>query len=450
MKKILSRSVIKNLGFIGAIILIAIALVYFFSLKPSAPTPKIVVVGLDGADWHILHPLIEQNKLPNMQSLIETGCAGVLRTVKPTISPVIWTSIATGKSMLKHGVLDWRYVNKNNIEIPYSVDDIRVKFVWEILSDYGKTVGVINWFCTFPAVPVNGYLISDRFRISVDKYLEYEGITYPPELYPKIYEKALKIGDRQFPRWIKEENIPNYYKMAIKELDDIPEKKRRQLAFFKRYFYQDKSVERVALDLLGSIPVDFFAVYFRLIDTTSHMVSLFIDKDLRKKWLQENVNLGGPSLQTEKKLFQNMTEIIAPVDVYMDNVVGRLKKTAPPETIFIIVSDHGFNFSTKGYNHYDTPEIPHGIIIISGPGIRQGHWLQDAHIYDLTPTLLTLNGIPIGEDMDGKVILDVFSQRPKVKKIATHDNGGRSSRKERSRDLDERVLEDLRTLGYIK
>ncbi|MFO7865837.1 MAG: alkaline phosphatase family protein [Candidatus Aminicenantes bacterium] len=440
----------KKLIAAAAVLIVAAAVLFFFFLKPPAPPPKVMVIGLDGADWNIINPLLEQNKLPHLRSLIENGSSGVFHTVRPTKSPVLWTSIGTGKSMLKHGVLDWNYVDKNNIEIPYSVDDIQVKFAWEILGDYGHTAGVINWFCTFPATPVNGFLVSDIYTNSIDKYLECEEITYPPELYPKIYPKVIRFHDRKFKTLIDEEKVPHYLQRAQQRFDSLPDHLERQLRFFRRFFLQDKSVERTALYLMNEVPVDFFAVYLRLIDTTSHFASLFLEEDLRRLWIHDNENLGGPSPETERKLYRNMAEIIAPVYVYMDNVVGRLKAAAPPETFFFIVSDHGFNFSTAGYNHYDTPEIAHGIIIISGPNVKPGSRLNNASIFDLTPTLLSLYGIPLGEDMDGKVIQDAFSRRLKVKTIPSHDNGGRDPGPERPRESDEKILEELRTLGYIK
>ncbi len=423
---------------------------YFFLLKPSPAPPKVMVIGLDGADWNIINPLLSQNKLPHLASLIESGSSGVLHTVRPTKSPVIWTSIGTGKTMLKHGVLDWNYVEKNNIQIPYSVDDIRVKFAWEILGDYQHTVGVINWFCTFPAPPVNGFLVSDRFTISIDRYLEYEGITYPADLYPKIYPKVVRFDDRKFLKLIKEENVTHYLQEARKRFDSIPEARERKLRFFRRFFLQDKSVENTALYLQEAVPVDFFAVYLRLIDTTSHFTSIFVEDELRESWMRENEELGGPSPETEQKLYQNMATIIAPIYTYMDNVIGRLKAEAPPETTFFIVSDHGFTFSRIGYNHYNTPELAHGIIIINGPDVLSGNQLQDISIYDVTPTLLALYGIPVGEDMDGTVIQEAFTRKLRVDSIPTHDSGQRPAGKKTPRRLDEKVLEELRSLGYIK
>jgi len=430
---------------------ISAAVVFFIFFQSAAPSPKVMIIGLDGADWDIIRPLLEQDKLPHLASMIREGSTGVFHTVRPTKSPVIWTSIGTGKTMLKHGVLDWRYIKKNNIEVPYSADDIRVKFVWEILGGSQFTTGTVNWFCTFPAHPVNGFLVSDRYTQSVDGYIECDGITFPPDLYPKIYPKTVRFADEKYRDLIEKEKLPHYLQLARRRFDSIPEQLERQLRFFRRFFLQDKSVENTALYLLNEVPVDFFAVYFRLIDTTSHFASMFLEENLRTLWIQDNENLGGPSPATAAELNHNMAEILAPVYSYMDAVVGRLKAASPPDTTFFIVSDHGFNFSTSGYNHYETPEIPHGIIIISGRGVKPGSKLNNVSIYDLIPTVLSLYGIPVGEDMDGKIIQEAFSRRLKAETIPTHETSDqRPSSQEVPRELDEKVLEELRSLGYIK
>jgi len=432
------------------IFIAVIALYFFYKHQKKIPINPVIVIGLDGADWNILNPLLKKGELPNLNRLIKGGSSGVLHTFKPTKSPVIWTSIATGKTMLKHGVLDWTYVEKNNIEIPFNVNDRKVKAVWKILSEQNFSVGTINWFCTFPAEKVNGYVISDRFRIGVDKFFEGEGITSPPELNKKLYPKIVKIKDRQYGKLREEENIVDFMSKSRREKIDIPQSRLIQLKRFRRYFIQDKSIENVSLFLLNNVPVDFFAVYFRLIDTTSHFASLFIKKELRDKWATENKELGGPSPETEKMLYKYTTKIMKSVYRYMDNIVGRIIEKAGEDTIFVIISDHGFNFSIKGYNHYDTPEIPHGIIILNGPGIKAGYKISNAHVYDVTPTLLHLFGLPVARDMDGKVIFSALEKKRKVRYLQTYETKTSKQKHKKENESDKKVIEDLKSLGYIK
>jgi predicted AlkP superfamily phosphohydrolase/phosphomutase len=447
----------KNIGlfFLGIFVCAAVVFLYFQISGGEEKTGPVVLIGLDGADWNIMNPLLEEGKLPHLKRLIDGGSSGVLRSFRPTKSPVVWTSIATGKSMVKHGIVDWTFVNKNEIEVPYSASERRVKSFWNILSERELTVGVINWFVTFPPDVVNGFMVSNRFRASVFRYLMNEDVTFPKELKKQIYPHVVRVKDNRYREVIKEEGLRDYIDLSREWKITISEGRLNQVRNFRVYSLQDKSIENISLWLLERQPVDLFATYLRLIDTTSHFGSLFISPELRKKWQEENELYQKPTRETEKLLFAEMTRFIEPVYSYLDNVVGRIVAKSDEKATFVIVSDHGFNFSKVGYNHYNTVEIPHGIIIMSGPDIKKGHRLEEAHVYDVTPTLLYMFDLPVGKDMDGKVLLDAFNKRMVRKKevrfIPSYEGPHAFRAKtKRSEALDKEELEDLKSLGYIK
>jgi len=439
-----------------AIILCALALVVFlaaflfFKEYKKTSLGPVIILGIDGADWNIINPLFERGKLPHLARLVEEGSSGVLETIRPTKSPVIWTSIATGKNMQKHGILDWVYIDDNNNQIPYSGDDVKVKTFWEILGEDNFTTGVINWFCTFPAEEVNGYLISDRFRVSIDQYLTEEDVTYPPELKDAVYPKVVKVEDKKYLELIRKEGIVDYWAHYKNLAQTLPKKVRRKIRFFRRFVIQEKSIENVTLFLQDKVQVDVLAAYFRLIDPTSHFAGAFLDKNLDSKWRAENSVHGEPLPDTEKSLYQNMASIVEPVYTYTDNIIGRIVSHAPPNTTVVIVSDHGFNFSSFGYSHYETKKLANGIVIMNGPGIKAGFTLHNAHVYDVTPTLLYLFSLPVAEDMDGKVLIDAFRSKKNVARVATYETGKKAIKAKKKKALDNEMLEDLRSLGYIE
>jgi predicted AlkP superfamily phosphohydrolase/phosphomutase len=260
--------------------------------------------------------------------------------------------------------------------------------------------------------------------------------------------------DQKYKKILQEEVLQDYWSEGEAKNIPIPEGRERQVKNFKIYFLQDKSIENVSLFLMENISVDLFATYFRLIDTTSHFTSIFIDETLREKWIQDNETLGGPDPETEAELYQNMATIVEPVYSYLDRVVGRIIEKSAENTTFILVSDHGFNFSSQGYGHYETPKIAHGVILLKGPGVKPGFQLEQATIYDVTPTILYLFDLPVGEDMDGHVLLDAFQDDYKMKRqvrfIPTYGSPVEQAKAKKSRDLDKEVLEDLKSLGYIK
>lgn len=439
------------IGFFAA----AVILIVFISCgsKDREPGP-VVLIGLDGADWKIMTPLIQEGKLPHMAALIKEGSSGTLRTFKPTKSPVIWTSIATGMGMLKHGILDWAFIDENNIQVPYEGTERRVKAIWNILSENDHTVGVINWFVTFPAEEVNGYMVSNRFRSSVFNPRDGEGVTFPSTLNNNIQPMVSTIKSMTYREILREEGLMDYMDLSKRLNITIPENRLDQVRTFPIYVHQDKTIENISLHLYENVRTDFFSPYFRLIDTTSHFTALMLEAKLVQKWISENKNLKGPTQETKNELYAGMKDIIEPVYTYLDNIVGRIIKLTPEKATVIIVSDHGFSFSDKGYNHYNTPDIPHGIIIMKGPGVKPGYRIQKAHVCDITPTLLHLFNLPVGEDMDGIVLAEAFSpkflKKRKIQYIPSYETSGPQEKRERSRELDGDVLKDLRSLGYIK
>src|SRR6185295_2234345 len=164
-----ARRVLPLLGLAGAFVLGIVGTLLFqsrshilpeHSRKAAAP---VVLIGLDGADWNIIDPLIAAGKMPNLAALIERGSRGRLLTLSPTLSPVIWTTIATGVKPERHGIVDFTAINKDTgAAVPVTSNLRRVPALWNILSDAGRTVGFVGWWASFPAEKVNGYIVSDR------------------------------------------------------------------------------------------------------------------------------------------------------------------------------------------------------------------------------------------------------------------------------------------------
>jgi len=434
------------------VILVLISIYFLFLAKkgPAPFAPQVVIIGLDGASWNFINPLLRENALPNIKYLIENGSSGVLETIVPTKSSVIWTSIATGKSMIKHGIVDWTFVDKNKIQVPYRQSERRAKAFWNIFGDLGRTVGVINWFITYPPEHVNGYMVSEEFRSLTRRDFSKIKVTHPRGLQKKLEFASFK----DFGKIQEDEHIPDYRrwqtsgKGAGDPLTLIP--------FYPRYVFENKTIELASLYLFERFPVDIFTTYFQLIDVVSHFASSYLDPELLEKGITEEKE-GKLSQETLISLDQAFSKIVAPIYSYLDKILGKFLKLSNPEATFIIVSDHGFSFHKGGYGHSDMPQIPHGIILIKGPQIKKGYSIQKAHIYDILPTLLYLYDLPVARDMDGKVLTEAFEekflrQRP-IRFIETYESAKREEKKEltkRDKELDKKKLEELRSLGYIK
>ena len=125
---------------------------------------RVLLIGWDAADWAFLTPLLDGGKMPNLQRLIETGTSGRIATLQPILSPILWTSIATGKRGDKHGVLSFIEPTPDGKGVrPVSSYSRRAKALWNILSQLGRRSIVVNWFASHPAERINGAVVSNRF-----------------------------------------------------------------------------------------------------------------------------------------------------------------------------------------------------------------------------------------------------------------------------------------------
>lgn len=420
------------------------AILILSSCVSRIKSPQVVLIGIDGADWRHIYPFLEEGLLPNFRYLLKNGSHGYLKTYPPGMSPVVWTSIATGKSMVKHGVIDWVYLNESGAKVPYTGNELKATRVWRILNFSNKKVGVINWLCSYPPEKVNGYVVSEGFKHGV-AISPLEGkITYPYTLLKKI-EPRLKRGEEAYFQIVKEEGLPDVYKTKLSD---------ERKGELKTWILQDKSIEDVSLYLLTIAPVDFFATYFRIVDVIGHYSSGMVKKEVAESWAQECLSKGIVSEKLQSDFEKEIRNIFKPYYIYIDRVIGKFLKKVSNNTTIIVVSDHGFRISCKGFGHY--PDPPDGIIVIKGPEVKKNHEIKNATIYDITPTILHIFGMPVAKDMDGKVILEAFKDKyrkgKKVDYVESYENFSQEIKRKREGidRLDEETLEQLRALGYIK
>ncbi len=125
---------------------------------------KMLIIGLDGATWSVLEPLLQRGKLPNLERLIRMGASGTLRSMEPMISTMLWTTISSGKLPDQHGVRDFAISSRA----------IRCKRLWDIVAEQGLSVGIYGHLITWPPQPVEGFMVPGAFALGPE--------THPPEL----------------------------------------------------------------------------------------------------------------------------------------------------------------------------------------------------------------------------------------------------------------------------
>ncbi len=412
--------------------------------EPRAARAKVYLIGLDGASWNLINPLLEQGKLPHFRRLMERGSYGPLKTFKPTISPILWTTIATGKTYEKHGIGNFT-AEMNGKRVPISSMVRATKAYWNILSDYGIRVGVVNWWVTWPPDKINGFIVSDRFREK--KYKNQHDLTYPPELADQL--PAIRMSDAQFARERQKYGLPENMHPAASSpaIENL-------VSHYKGFWVQDKLVRETSAQLLQTKDVDVFGVVFRIVDVSSHLFWMYLDLDLIKEMRAKNASGAHLSEPDRSRIDAAYAKALEPVYKYADQILGDFMKVAGPDPTIIVCSDHGFKFDDGRYGHNDLDLPPDGVVILSGPQFRPGFQIRNASLYDITPTLLYLEGIPTGRDMDGRPLFSAikpeFLNGHPVTVVASHDKGFRQKGKPASSDMDKDMLEELKSLGYIQ
>jgi predicted AlkP superfamily phosphohydrolase/phosphomutase len=429
----------------------------FGRARTSAPPEsyRVAILGFDGMDPEFLDYFLSQGKLPHFQKLLREGAYAPCQTFKPTKSVVLWTSVATGKRMEKHGIVDWQLLSEDGRKILASGQSRRTEALWNIATRAGKSVQILNWWATWPAEPVNGEIVSNHFPRSLHEPLE--EATYPPELAREL--EALGLPDRSAAEdALRRAGIP-VYSRALAESSFRP-----TTPFHARFqtaagVYNDDWITERSLDHLLRTrgQADLVATLFRTTDVYTHFLWRFIDRRVAEPVYRELREEGKPvTASIESTMDEAYARVLEPVYVHEDERLGRMMSSLGPDTVLVVLSDHGFQFRSYGFNHYDDGrggvKAPPGILFLWGPPVRPGARLETPSLFDIAPTALYLMGLPAGRDMDGRVLTEAFlpkrlaSVPPRF--VPSHDRGSRKGGVRES-PVDEEVLRELRSLGYV-
>jgi predicted AlkP superfamily phosphohydrolase/phosphomutase len=420
---------------VAVTVTLTLALVGCARQRESA-RPRVVLLGFDGASWDTIEPSIANGSLPYLQELRERSAWSRLETFKPTKSPVIWTSIATGKSMEKHGILDFVYLEENDLQVPYSNSERREPSLWQILDKFGKRSAVINWFVTYPPDVIDGTVVSNRFRrallLNERRRDEMSDTVYPQERFAEL--RALM--DTDYARVRHETGLPDLAERfttlhPTRELSEVS-----VLKDFSSFVLQDALIERVSRNVYASDDFDLFAAYFRLPDIVQHVA----------------LHLVSVSPEDPEHAQKEIALLLEPFYRYLERIVEHYVTTSPEGTTIILVSDHGFALHQGGYDHYHIPADmppPDGIFLMHGPSVVPGR-LESVSVYDIAPTVLHLYGLPVGRAMDGRPVVEALDFDREVEYERYTRELMRTTENQQDEEIDQKTLEELRSLGYIK
>ncbi len=366
--------------------------------------PSVLLVGLDGVDWRILRPLLDQGSLPNLRGLIERGTVSPLASIEPLISPPIWTNIATGVKPERHGIT-WFLsdTDRPGQRVPVTSTQRRAKAIWNLLSEQGRSVSVVGWWATYPAERIRGYLVSDfvgyhGFGNSGRAVQTDLGKTYPPSFLDEI---RTELPD---PRAVPFETVARFVRLGREEYEEMLRGEGRwaePIALLCSYLATAEAYVRISARAWSRLAPELHAIYFELPDAASHLFARF-----------------APPRRTTvgEEGWERFSGTVEEVYRHQDELLGRLLDVVGPEVAVFVVSDHGFKWGQRRPEEGDEVEVgrahlwhePEGIFIAAGRGIRRRHEVRRASVLDVTPTLLRYLGLPTAKDMDGAPLLDIF------------------------------------------
>lgn len=404
---------------------------------------KVLLIGWDAADWKAINPIMDSGQMPALQGLVDGGVSGKLLTIDPPYSPMIWSSIATGKRPYKHGIHGFTEVAPDGKSVrPVMSTSRKVKGIWNILSQCGYKTHVVGWWPSHPAEPINGIAISDMFqkaKSSTPANWKMPDNTVHPAEMADFFAQL-----RVHPNELTGEHILPF----VPNADKIDQRKDRRLSAVAKVTAEISSLHAAFTNIIRTQDWDFAALYLDGIDHYCHGFMKYHPPHRS---------------HISKADFDLYNYVITAAYRFHDMMLRRLLELVDDDTTVILISDHGFqpdhlrprNIPREpagpAYEH-----SPHGIIVAKGPNIRKDEIVYGASVIDITPTILSIFGLPIAEDMDGKVLVNLFDKVEEPTLIPSWEDvegeAGMPSEPDTSNDPDaqQAMLDQLAELGYIE
>jgi arylsulfatase A-like enzyme len=441
--------------------------------EPAAGTEHpILLIGLDGMEWEVALPLLREGRLPALGGLMARGVGGELESIRPTVSPTIWTTIATGRAPEDHGIRGFLSETPGDPAGGrlYTSLDRQVPAFWNILSEAGRRCHVVGWWNTFPVEPIHGVMVAQvntldpgeqKFTKELWKGSLFEGLegqVHPPELQAELLSEV-PAADAEM------EDLARRILGANGQPSGRLEQRLWENCLWS--FRSDRTYQRIACKLLRRAePFDVLAIYLGGGDVAGHRFWRYMQPDLYEH----------PPGPAEVDAYR---DVVSDYYVYLDELLGEILEAAPADCNIFVVSDHGMRpaFSERIFSA-ERPmrmltsgahtKAPPGMFAAAGPdiqrlgfrkpveGLERGDLPTPGSVVDVTPTLFALLGVPVGRDMAGspmeRVIRPSFLAENPVREIDSPTPPGWFERRQAAsatEPLPEERIEQLRALGYL-
>ncbi|HKF44976.1 MAG TPA: alkaline phosphatase family protein [Thermoanaerobaculia bacterium] len=370
--------------------------------RPAGGSRPVLWIGMDGLDFEMLDRLSAEGKMPNWKRLAAEGYTTRITSFVPILSPVVWTTVATGVGPDVHRVLDFQEVDpKTGQKVPVSGLSRAAPAVWNFASAAGRSVGVVGWWATHPAEEVKGFFISDHASPILYEKLPLSGVAFPASLAPGVAQVVARDGR------VSESDLAPFVDAPASEISQAlasGQGMENRYVALARILSATRVYQRAARDLYDKQLPDLMMLYLEGTDEIGHVFAPDTP----------------PKLSCESDAdFARYQKAAAVYYSVVDRMLGQWMRRAEEDGATLIVqSDHGFkwgadrpcersslNWSTAAYWHRIE-----GVFAAWGARVKPGKGsAAKPTMLDPAPTVLALLGLPADKRMSGHPIAAAFT-----------------------------------------
>lgn len=355
---------------------------------------RVAIFAIDGADWDLLSELSTDGRIPNIRALVQGGATANLQTIQPTVSPLVWTTLATGLPPNRHAVID--FIDRAHNRPPDGTTR-RTPTVWEIAEVFGRSSMVVNWWTAWPAWTDAPVIFDSPVDLRADAL-------QPRGLAPRVQPLVVPPENVQGPQVRRFLNITEAeYQNAVSngEANNPVQVMRRVLA-------KTWTDHRVGIHLYQEQDPLLTMVSFEGTDIVNHLFAPY-HPPLRQ---------GIPSDQ-----FRRYWPAVANYYSEIDRLIGEWMNVLTEDTTVILVSAHGFRWGRErpreqpaGRTALSDHRNP-GVFIAYGNHVAPSRASRSISIYDVVPTVLSVLGLPKSTEMPGNLPDWLFSELTPVTSV---------------------------------
>jgi Flp pilus assembly protein TadD len=406
--------------------------------RPAGPARSVIVLGLDAADWQILDEYRASGAMPQLDRLVREGRSGVLHSLYLPLSPLVWTTMATGRSPLEHRILDFtRFDPQTGAREPITSDERRAKAVWEMASESGLEVAVFALWATHPAEPVKGLIVSDRLFSFHRTEAAPAGAVSPASEEASVHAARAEV-EASVSRAALREYLPWLGAEEYATLAAGTNPYAHPVTALRRILIETRLYHRLALDRLRGARPALTWVYFQGTDSIGHVFAPYAPP--RQPTIEE----------ADYERYHGVAETYFRE---IDRILGEYRALAEETgAALLLVSDHGFLWKEGRPTRVDsfaqaTAGLWHrgeGIWVLWGRGIEPVAARGDGQVAQVAATVLALLGLPRGAGLAEPALAGVLES------AEVRDWGPRTvTPRAVTGPGAQEAIEKLKALGYV-